>query len=268
MSSFLTSGSNINTVNRSYIDNSCLSSITKQDLTYDIINIQFKVILLGDVGVGKTTIFERYVHSKKNETYNPTISANVDVKTMVLNANTHVQMQIFDTAGQEIYRSTTKNYIIGAKGVIIVYSIIDAVSFKVLKDWIKIVEDTINIKDTIIFVVGNKIDRENERTVSLEVAEAFAKENNFLYTEISAQEGMNVDNLFEKLAVQMAEKAFADNELSKNNGVSKNESLSIGNVSKGLGGSNHMRFGNSLLSGKGLQKKNQSTFKRQDANCC
>lgn len=266
MSSFLTTGSNM--INRSYVDNSCLSSMTKGDMSYDTINLQFKVILLGDVGVGKTTIFERYVHFKKNEVYNPTISANVDVKAMVLNANTHVQMQIFDTAGQEIYRSTTKNYIIGAKGIIIVYSIIDEISFKVLKDWIKIVEDTIDIKEATIFVVGNKIDRDNERKVSSEVAEKFAKENNFLYIEISAQEGMNVDRLFEQLAVEMTEKAFADNEASKNNGVSKNGSMSIGNSSKGFGGSNQMRFGNSLLTGKGIQKKNQSTFKKQDANCC
>ena len=71
MNSFISSNSNM--INRSSVDNSCLSSFTKQDQTYDTINIQFKVILLGDVGVGKTTIFvttskntERYYHLKRN----------------------------------------------------------------------------------------------------------------------------------------------------------------------------------------------------------
>ena len=231
--------------NRSQLENSQFSSFSRSDYQHNVNHIEFKVILLGDVSVGKTSIFERYINNNKDKQFEPTISTNCDVKVLSLDANTCVKMSVYDTAGQEVYRATTKSYVIGSRGIIIVFSIVEPKSFQVLKEWVKIVEDIIDIKKCTVFIVGNKID-----------IETFAKDNNFMYMEISAKEGTNVDNLFEKLALDVVNKLNEENELEKgNNNVNLKDSNLPG------------RLGKSALRGKG-NKAGGSKYKKPENNCC
>lgn len=245
--------------NRSQLENSQFSSLSRNDYQHNVKNIDFKVILLGDVSVGKTSIFERYINNNKDKQFEPTISTNCDVKVLSLDANTCVKMSIYDTAGQEVYRATTKSYVIGSNGIIIVFSIVEPKSFQVLKEWVKIVEDIIDIKKCTVFIVGNKLDRENERVISYEEGEAFAKENNFMYMEISAKEGTNVDNLFEKLALDMVNKSNEEGEVEKgNNNLNLKDS---NNLSGPIG------LGKSALRGR-VNKAGNSKYKKPDTKCC
>ena len=239
--------------NRSQLENSQFSSFKQSDC-HNADLVEFKVILLGDVSVGKTSIFERYINNNKDKQFEPTISTNFDVKVLSLDANTSVKMSVYDTAGQEVYRSTTKSYVIGSEGIIIVFSVVDLKSFQVLKEWVKIVENILDIKKCTIFIVGNKIDRESERVISYEEGEAYAKANNFMYMEISAKEGTNVDNLFEKLAVNVVNKLNEKNELEKgNNNLSLKETMS-----------GRIGIGNSIKGGK----VGSSKHKKPDTRCC
>lgn len=253
-----------NLYNKSYVENSEFSVNMNSDYSYDLICYTFKVILLGDVGVGKTAIFERFVHSKNTEDYKSSININMDVKQFNIDANTSVEMEIFDTMGQERFKALTKNYIQGSKGIIILYSIVDKTSFKVLQTWIDIVKDVMSLKETTIFIVGNKLDREGDRTVTYEEAETFAKENHFSYYEVSAKLGMNVDIIFEKIAREMVKKAYEDGDQSQMTKIHTNSSLI--NLSKGFGGA--PLKANSILGGKGKKNSNKKPYVPSQASCC
>ena len=221
--------------------------------------MKFKVILLGDVGVGKTAIFERFTKSQGIEDYKSSININMDIKQFNIDNNTLVEMEIFDTMGQERFRSITRNYIHGAKGIIILYSIVDKMSFKVLQDWINMVKDVIDLKEVTIYIVGNKLDRDDERTVTREEAETFAKKQNFSYYEVSAKLGMNIDILFEKIARDISNKMYEDCDRSQLNRIHMNASKV--NISKSL-------TQTPKLNAQPKRQSNKRPYEPSAARCC
>lgn len=264
MSSSQNTSTQQNLYNKSYIENSecSVNMMSNSEYSYDMIYMKFKVILLGDVGVGKTAIFERFTKAQDIEDYKSTININVDIKQFNIDNNTLVEMEIFDTMGQERFRSITRNYIHGAKGIIILYSIVDKMSFKVLQEWINMVNDVIDIKEVTIYIVGNKLDREEERTVTFEEAESFAKKQNFSYYEVSAKLGMNIDILFEKIARDISNKMFEEGDRSQFNKIHMNSSK--GNISHSL------TQGTALPKINAKQKKQnvKRPYEPSEARCC
>ena len=156
---------------------------------------EFKIILLGDPAVGKTTLFNSFMDEEYNPFYLTTL--NVDKKTNILriNQNTSAKLKIWDTCGQERYRSLTKIYLQGTHGVLLLYDITEENSFKNLDKWLSLINDCINKEEISIILVGNKIDME-VRKISTEKGQNFAEKNNLMFIETSSKEGTNVKDAF------------------------------------------------------------------------
>ena len=153
------------------------------DVSYQI-NRQ-KIIFTGDVAVGKTSIINTLLGTKFADEYEPSIGVDFFSKTMYYKGK-QIKLQIWDSAGQEKFRSLIPNYIRGASLIFLVYDITNKNSFDHLPDWIKFIN---NIENSLIIIVGNKIDLEDKRVILFEDGKKFAEENNFEMYEVSAKEG-------------------------------------------------------------------------------
>ena len=154
-----------------------------------------KIALLGDSGVGKTCIINRYVRNEYNAHQSSTIGGNYQQKTIKKN-NIPYQLDIWDTAGQERFRSLGKHFYKDAYIVIFVYDICIEQSFEDIKNvWYDDVKK-LGEKYTVLAVVGNKIDKYEEEKVDEKKAREFAKEIDATFMLVSAQNGNNIDNLF------------------------------------------------------------------------
>lgn len=135
-------------------------------------SITLKYLVVGDSGVGKTSILVRYCEDSFQTDYLSTIGVDFKIKRMELNAN-QVTLNIWDTAGQERFRNITKSFYKGAHGIILTFSITDPVSFNHIETWIDQIKEVGNA-DTDMILVGSKADLESDRKVSRKQAEALA----------------------------------------------------------------------------------------------
>ena len=156
---------------------------SNMDVSYQI--SRQKIILTGDVAVGKTAMINSLLGSKFNDEYEPSIGVDFFSKTLKFKGK-QIKLQIWDSAGQEKFRSLIPNYIRGSSLIFLVYDVTNKNSFNHLPDWIKFIN---NIENTNIVIIGNKIDLEDNREVTFEEGKKFAEENNFEIYEISAKEG-------------------------------------------------------------------------------
>ena len=157
----------------------------------------FKMILIGDSGVGKTNILSRYVNNTFLETTKSTVGVELGTKVEEIN-NKKIKVQIWDTAGQERYKSITKTYYKGAKGAFIVYDITKKDSFKNIDKWIQDLKE-FGDADAVILLVGNKCDLEDKREVSTEEVKKKAEVYKMAYCETSALNAQNIDCAFQTL---------------------------------------------------------------------
>ena len=154
----------------------------------------FRICLLGDAGVGKTSLLSRFCDNTFKENYNNTIG--VDFRLVTLKHDNIIsKIHIWDTAGQERFRSLALNYLNNSHGFIFMYDITDLDSFNNVVNWINLALEK-NVKTIANFLVGNKCDNEEERKVSREEAENLAKEKNLFFLETSAKNDNNVQKLF------------------------------------------------------------------------
>ena len=160
-------------------------------------NYIIKILTLGETQVGKTSIVLRYSEDKFN--YNKIATIGIDFKIKVIKkGNEKIKVSIYDTAGQERFQNIVKHYYKGANGVLLVYDITKRDSFKKLEFWIEdLKENSDNIDNLFIYLIGNKNDMEDKREVSYQEACDFAKENNLPYIEVSAKTGNNIKKLFD-----------------------------------------------------------------------
>ncbi|XP_004292259.1 PREDICTED: ras-related protein RABE1a-like [Fragaria vesca subsp. vesca] len=160
-----------------------------------------KLLLLGDSGVGKTSLLLRLSDKPFNASFMTTIGIDFSVKTIELDGE-RVKLQIWDTAGQERFRTITRGYYKAAKGILLVYDITSESSFNHIRDWIRDMEEkhppTVNVKK---ILVGNKGDMgESQRAVSKSRGQALADEYWIKFFETSARTKMNVEEVFFALA--------------------------------------------------------------------
>ena len=157
-------------------------------------NYLFRICLLGDAGVGKTSILSRFCDNTFKENYNNTIG--VDFRLITLKQDNIIsKLHIWDTAGQERFRSLASNYINNAHGFIFIYDITDLDSFNHVINWVDMALGK-NPKTVVNFLVGNKSDNDEERKVSKEEAKNLAKEKNLFFLETSARNNDNIQKLF------------------------------------------------------------------------
>ena len=163
---------------------------------------RFKIILVGDIAVGKTSFIGRYISNSFSNEYKSTVGAESRRKVIQYDNNTKVELMIWDTAGEERYRAMTKNYFKDAHGAIVVFDLTNSESFEKLSHWTDFIKDC-SPSNVVINLVGNKCDQIDERLVSNEEAQAFAIKNNISYFEASASDGSNVSIVFEDLTDKM-----------------------------------------------------------------
>ena len=155
-----------------------------------------KLLLLGDSSVGKTSIIIKYISNKFMDTNIATLGVDYMDKTVDYN-NLKVFLQIWDTSGEEKFRSITRNFYRNADGLLVVFDLTCRESFNHVKNWINEAKEHKNGIKTIL--VGNKLDLEDEREVDKETALKFAEKNNLKYLETSAKNGKNINNSFKEM---------------------------------------------------------------------
>ena len=166
---------------------------------------KYKLIFLGDQNVGKSCILNRFMNDVFIEEYQATIGLDFQSKNVQID-NQDIHLLLYDTAGQEKYRSLIPMYTRDANIILLVYDISSKESFEDLPDWLKDLNN-INKNDVIFALVGNKNDLADNRQVTFEEGEKYAKENDFIFQEVSAKTGdgfseLFYKNLFEKIRVK------------------------------------------------------------------
>ncbi|EKE39614.1 hypothetical protein ENUP19_0097G0006 [Entamoeba nuttalli] len=161
----------------------------------------FKLLLIGDSGVGKSCLLLRFADDTYTDTHIATIGVDFKIKTVQIDGK-NIKLQIWDTAGQERFRTITSSYYRGAQGIIVVYSVIDLQTFQNVRQWLQEIERYAS--ETVIkLLIGNKCDLEDERAVTVEQGQELANSLNVSFMEASAKKSLNVDELFIKIATDI-----------------------------------------------------------------
>ena len=161
--------------------------------------VELKVILLGDVGVGKTNIISRYLSGEFNPSLNPTVGSSYGEKRIKKEGITYL-LKVWDTVGQEKYNSITKLFVQGSHIIILVYSIDNLHSFQKLDFWHNFIKNTLKDDTYILAVIGNKRDLYENELVSEEEGKKYAEKMNANYALLSAKtDRQNIINFFDIL---------------------------------------------------------------------
>eukprot|EP00700_Malawimonas_jakobiformis_P003064 EC725526.1.p1 GENE.EC725526.1~~EC725526.1.p1 ORF type:complete len:222 (+),score=16.82 EC725526.1:48-668(+) len=162
----------------------------------------FKIIVIGDSGVGKSSLLNRFVDDQFSPNFIQTIGVDFKIKTMLYNQK-QVRLQLWDTAGQERFKAITRAYYKGADGILIIYDVTYPPSFYHVKDWL---EDIYRYspKRACICMIGNKCDL--KRSVDLPSAQEMSKSLGLPLLETSAKDSVNVEKAFEMLVQQIMDK--------------------------------------------------------------
>eukprot|EP01016_Furgasonia_blochmanni_P050790 TRINITY_DN7905_c0_g3_i1.p1 TRINITY_DN7905_c0_g3~~TRINITY_DN7905_c0_g3_i1.p1 ORF type:complete len:214 (+),score=55.71 TRINITY_DN7905_c0_g3_i1:66-707(+) len=182
-----------------------------------------KVVLLGDAGVGKSSILLRFVTSEFKVASEPTLGAAFMAKRIPYR-DREFNYNIWDTAGQEKYHSLAPVYYRDADVAIIVYDITNKASYDVLRVWVKEVKEN-GPKNIIMAVVGNKCDLRDQQIVTPEEAKKFAGELGAMFTLTSAKENTGIDALFQDISEVLDERLGTTSAINTNNGITVNNRL-------------------------------------------
>ncbi|ODQ79145.1 hypothetical protein BABINDRAFT_8740 [Babjeviella inositovora NRRL Y-12698] len=166
------------------------------DYSYDY-EYLFKIVLIGDSGVGKSNLLSRFTRNEFNLDSRSTIGVEFATRTIEIDGK-RVKAQIWDTAGQERYRAITSAYYRGAVGALVVYDISKSESYESVSRWLKELKENADA-NIVMELVGNKSDLDHLRAVPTDEAKNFASENQLLFTEASALNAENVDLSFHQL---------------------------------------------------------------------
>ena len=186
-----------------------MNSTTKDSEDYEFI---FKVLLLGNSNVGKSSLFLRFVDDIWNDTFVPTIGVDFKIKTFDIDEK-KIKMQIWDTAGQERFKNIIASYYRGAHGILLLYDVTDRDSFKNLNNWLIEIEKNAN-KNVLKILIGNKTDLEDKRVISYNQGKEFADNYGLKFIETSVKKNLNVNEAFDTLGRELM-KASGDKKIIK-----------------------------------------------------
>ena len=186
-------------------------------------DVKYKIFVLGESRTDKTALIKRYTKDQFGGIYLTTVGMDFQDKIIDID-DKKIRLQIWDTAGQERFRNVTKSYFQSSHGFVLVYDITDKDSFEKIDFWMNLIK--LNGPDNPkLILVGNKCDLINERQVSIEEGENFAKKHNIKFFEASAKDGTNVNELFFYLANEI----YQDDKLNGKKG--RKMTVSLGKVS-------------------------------------
>ncbi|KAJ2160124.1 Ras- protein Rab-2A [Coemansia sp. RSA 552] len=164
----------------------------------------FKYIIIGDTGVGKSCLLLQFTDHRFLPSHDLTIGVEFGARIVSVDKK-NIKLQIWDTAGQESFRSITRSYYRGAVGALLVYDITRRDTFEHVATWLEDVRKHSNTETTII-LIGNKCDLEAKRSVSREEGQKFASDNDLYFIETSAKTANNVEQAFVQTAQDIYEK--------------------------------------------------------------
>lgn len=180
----------------------------------EIVSKQFKMIILGDGCVGKTSICKRFADNEFSQQYKQTIGVDFFAKKMSLPPKTEVTVQLWDIGGQSIGSKMLANYVTGAHAVLLAYDVTNAESFMNLEDWLRVVITTFKDKELpLLALIANKNDLRHMTAVRVEQHNAFAQENGMISFLMSAKSGDQVHSAFIKLASNLCGIPLSQKEL-------------------------------------------------------
>jgi Ras-related protein Rab-11A len=185
----------------------------------------FKLVLIGDSGVGKSNILSRFTRNTFDLDNKSTIGVEFATKSIKLDGKVVIKAQCWDTAGQERYRAITSAYYRGAVGALLVYDITKHDTFNNCQRWLTELRDHADV-NIVVMLVGNKCDLKDQRTVTTEEATEFAQKNNLAFIETSALDSTGVETAFIRLLTEIyklvSKKTMtADSSSSNNNARNK-----------------------------------------------
>ena len=165
---------------------------------------KYKILILGDSKVGKTCFLTRYADNTYQEDYLSTIGMDYKIKNYQLENGNIIKLYIWDTAGQDRFRSITSNYYKGADGIILVYDITKKDTFNSVRNWINSIKEEAPAK-VVLILVGNKVDDEKKRKVPKSEGDGIANEYSLPFFECSAKSDINVTQTFDVLIKKIVE---------------------------------------------------------------
>ncbi|XP_041918756.1 ras-related protein ORAB-1 [Alosa pseudoharengus] len=168
----------------------------------------FKLLLIGDSGVGKSCLLLRFADDTYTESYISTIGVDFKIRTIEMDGKT-VKLQIWDTAGQERFRTITSSYYRGAHGIIIVYDVTDQESFNNVKQWLEEI-DRYACENVSKLLVGNKCDLVSRKVVDFSSAKEFATSLKIQILETSAKNASNVEKAFLTMASEIQKRVGSE----------------------------------------------------------
>jgi len=175
----------------------------------------FKLVLIGDSGVGKSCLLLRFADDTYTESHISTIGVDFKIRTIQLDGKT-IKLQIWDTAGQERFRTITSSYYRGAHGIIVVYDTTDGETFEHVKTWLHEI-DRYASENVNKLLVGNKSDLTSKRAVETETAKEFADSVSIPFLETSAKNATNVEDAFMTMAGEIKKRMASAPTMSEGN---------------------------------------------------
>ncbi|XP_058097651.1 ras-related protein RABA2a [Magnolia sinica] len=170
----------------------------RPDEEYDYL---FKVVLIGDSGVGKSNLLSRFTRNEFCLESKSTIGVEFATRTLQVEGKT-IKAQIWDTAGQERYRAITSAYYRGALGALLVYDVTKPTTFENVSRWLKELRDHAD-SNIVIMLIGNKTDLKHLRAVATEDAQGFSEKEGLSFIETSALEAVNVEKAFQTILAEI-----------------------------------------------------------------
>ncbi|KAL4433544.1 hypothetical protein ABPG74_002941 [Tetrahymena malaccensis] len=211
-----------------------------------------KYIVIGDTGVGKSSLIMQFTQEVFRDKHDITVGVEFGAKVIKINGQS-VKLQIWDTAGQEDFRSIVRSYYRSTAGALVVYDITRRDTFKHITRWVE--EATNNGNSTLTFMlIGNKSDLESQREVTYEEGLQLAKEHNMLFIETSAKTKHNVEQTFCQTAVNILDK------------VKNGEIEATANGSSGVKLGEVQKQDNIILDSNSAKQNNNGNKKKK--NCC
>ena len=207
----------------------------------------YKIVIIGDQHVGKTSILSKYKYEATDDTYAPTVGIDFLTKNVFLEDKT-IRLIMWDTAGQERFKALIPSYLKNANCVILTYDITEKSSFTSLNKWLSDAKDNI-VEGTFIILCGNKIDLNAKRVISKEEGQKFADENSIAFTETSATTGEGIEELFATIIGNFCDTAIIN---TAHIGEEKDE--------------NDMKSNSIAL--KDLSKEEEAKIVKKKRNCC
>ena len=165
--------------------------------------LEIKICLLGDVSVGKTSIASRFCKNSFNENYINTIGGAYQQQNIVLNNGAKIKLHIWDTSGQDRFRSMTNLYYRDAQVAILTYDVTNESSLESLNYWLNELNDKVEVDNMLLCLAGNKNDVDpSEKRIPTSKGKAFAEEHKMIFFETSAKTGAGVKELFQAIATK------------------------------------------------------------------